>query len=100
MVRLPGRTVNTLIESKGVRWDLWGRPGWQQYEAQLVNQASKFAQANQAANGASIGERVISFTTKIPKGFEEAGAALNELMLKYYDKVLFGDQALDQFLNQ
>ncbi len=100
VVRLPGRDVNTLIESKGVPWNLWGTSGWQGYIDQLVNQASKFAQANQAANGATIGERVISFTTRIPPGLEEAGAALNGIMRTYYNQVLFGDQALQQFLSQ
>jgi hypothetical protein len=100
IVKLPNRAFNTLIESKGVRWDLWGTSGWNGYLEQLVNQASKFSQATHAANGVSIGERVIAFATRIPPGMEQAGAELTQLMAKYYNHILWGEQALQQFFDE
>ncbi|MDX1952958.1 MAG: hypothetical protein SFY81_12320 [Verrucomicrobiota bacterium] len=99
VVRLPGKEVNTLIESKGVPWNLYGTSGWKGFIEQLQRQATAFSQATQTEKGVTIGERIISFSTKVPQGLEKAGRELKVLMQKHYNQVLFGEQELQNFLD-
>jgi len=37
--------------------------------------------------------------TKVPRGLEKAGAELTELLSAHYNRVLFGEQAFQNFLD-
>jgi hypothetical protein len=69
--------VNTLIEQKGMRWDIMAQQGnaWNSYETQLLHQATAFSRATQTvpiqnSAGIPIHERIIVFTSKIPPNFQ------------------------------
>jgi len=99
IVQLSNR-VTALIESKGVRWDLFSRAGsgWSDYVAQLERQAVAFGNASQTV-GVQIQQRIIVFSSSAPAGLKDAEAALLQLCEKAgYDKVFFGQQAFDRFL--
>jgi len=100
VVRLPGKTINTLIESKGVPWNLYSSNpnAWQNFLTRLQNQANAFSQATHAANGQPIGERVIAFTSRIPQGLEAAGEQLKVAIGNNYQTVLWGEQMFDDFV--
>ncbi|MBE7500046.1 MAG: hypothetical protein HS113_06985 [Verrucomicrobiales bacterium] len=92
IVRLPGKAINTLIESKGVPWDLYTRhpAGWQNVLNSLGRQSNAFGQAAQSQSGVVIEERMIYFTSRIPQGLEAAAAEVEAALANNYQAVLWG----------
>jgi RHS repeat-associated protein len=100
IVRLPGKTVNTMIESKGAPWDLFFKntTGWNNFIANLTRQSNTFGQASQSASGVTIQERVIYFTSQAPQGAEKAVQQIKAALGNNYQTVLWGEKALEEFL--
>lgn len=100
VVKLPGRQVNTLIESKSVPWDLYvrHRDGWDSFLRTLENQSKAFSQAIQSQSGVPIGERVIYFTSRIPQGLMEAAKEVEAKLANNYQFTLWGEKMLEEFL--
>jgi len=97
-----GQTLNTLVEGKGVPWNLTrNAQAFEGYLTQLAKQAAAFARASQSA-GVQIQERVIVFSSKIPPGLEEAAGRIQDTIAQYYSRggVLWGIEAFEQFLEK
>jgi RHS repeat-associated protein len=95
-----GQQVNTMIESKGVRWDLAAANsnGWQSFLTQITRQGEAFSRATQTADGVAIQERWIVFTSRIPPGLEERAADLITRLSPYYQRIFWGFQSLEEAL--
>ena len=101
IVELPNK-VTALIESKGVPWYLYGKPGWQTFVAQLLRQTEAFGRAQQTI-GVQIQQRIIVFSSKAPEGLEAAQAELDKIVRSDaakvgYQEVLWGTQKFEAFL--
>lgn len=92
--------MNTLIETKSVPWNLFFKnsSGWNNFIRNLTRQSSAFGQASQSANGVSIQERVIHFTSQVPQGAEKAVEQIQAALANNYQGVLWGEKMLEQFL--
>jgi RHS repeat-associated protein len=96
-----GQTINTLVEGKGVPWNLAQNPSaWNGYLTQLENQARAFSLATQSG-GIPLQERVIVFSSKIPPGLEAAAAQIEARVTQFYSSggIHWGIEAFDKFLS-
>lgn len=102
IAKLPGRTINTLVESKSVPWDMFTKypAGWDRFLNQLQNQANAFGSTTQSPSGISIGERAIYFTGRIPQGLEAAGAQVKIAIGNNYQLILWGERELEMILEK
>lgn len=85
---------NIMIEGEGVPWHLYkSATAWKSYLKQLEQQASAFKNATQTA-GNVINERVITFSSKVPKGLEKARDDIYRVLGENYDHV----RGIDDFI--
>ena len=102
VVRLPGRTGNTLIESKGAPWNMFFRNTelWNGWIEKLRLQANALGQATQSAKGVTFQERIICFTSKAPVGAEQAVEQIKAVLGRNYQQILWGEEEVTEFLER
>ncbi len=93
--------VNTLVEGKGVPWQLYFQApnGWQNYLVQLGKQAEANSRAMRAA-GQVINDRIIVFSSPVAQRLKPAMMEIEAVVSKHYNKIIWGEKAFEEWIKK